>query len=387
MILPPLCLSLLIAAAPQTVDGLREGESATNLVPRAVAHDLHYGRVIDAMTGQPLEGATIEAWTEEIDEVYGGFHRIASARTGQDGRYQLRRAEGGRRSEKVRVSAPGYATLSAVGGDQFLRLFPVDERIPRMRFLDVDGRPIEGVRVTSTYSCAHDVPAFEYRSDVRGELVLSAYALQDNLPELRVLAPGYRAIKYISGRKAIAAAYDGQPMIVHLGRIPGASVRLLDEEGQPLALQPIHTMDGDGYHVDCTDEQGRLPIPTRYESGELTFKILGQRTQTHVGSLRLPGTGDWSLRQNPEGWPSDTPTTSIVLQWIGVELLEREATQPFLLHEDGWAYQVRRDELNGEPIEFPAGRISLLTGEAFSGFEEQLKTVDVEPGGRFNLLF
>jgi hypothetical protein len=80
------------------------------------------GRLLDALTGAPVAGATCELWSEDFDEVA----RLAeSTKTRADGRYELRPRS--HDEFKVRLSAPDYrSTVTSLAGGVEL-LYPNDE--------------------------------------------------------------------------------------------------------------------------------------------------------------------------------------------------------------------------------------------------------------------
>ena len=374
------CLCLLVPqAGAQRVDGLGSGERALELAPRPAPdarEPLYYGRVIDAVTAGPLAGALVEAWTEEVDGLAGGFQRIGSATSGVDGRFELVVYEGGRRAEKLRVLAPDHAVLSSVVGERNLVLFPREEAVPRLRVTDLEGRPIAGARVTTTYTCAHDAPAFDLRSDAFGELELPDYALQDSLQELRVQAAGYQALKYVDGEPALALAARGEPMPVRLGRCLPFRVRLLDDVGAPLQGCALQLLEGEGFHVRRSDDQGWVAVDSRYGLGEVSISRLGVEPAGALGFTRLAPDGEACLRVGAERWPEGTPLARVALDWQGIGAQELSTLQPVLLHEQGWRLEPREEQRLGQWIEFPAGGVRLVFGEAFSGFEPA--SVDIQ---------
>ena len=117
-----LCLALL------QVQGLEAGERFTVLPPQAVTlpeGTFVHGRVVDAFTGAPVQGAAIECWTEEITARSGGLRRVGEARSDERGQFRLRWRHGGLVAQKVRVRADGYLSFSGAPGDEDLvELYP-----------------------------------------------------------------------------------------------------------------------------------------------------------------------------------------------------------------------------------------------------------------------
>lgn len=354
---PFLVASLLAgpgAPAPAVLDveGLRAGEAAVELAPAAnvgerreaiVRRDASHGRVIDAFTARPVARATVELWSEEIDEHYGGYHRYGVATTGADGRYSVNRRDGDRTAEKLRVVAPGYLTFTEAAGeaDGVVHLFPAEARAPRLRVVDLQGRPIDGARVTTTYTCAHDVPAFVHETGADGVVELTGYGLQDAIPELRVLAPGYAGIKYLAGEPILAAASRGETYTQRLRRTPGASGTLIDTDGTPIADTALHVLDGDGFHVVRTNAEGRFAIPARYDDGELLIRLLPDDGR---GAAYGDAGGNGVFRRGGDDLPEGVPTGRVRLVLEGApdgastEGLEVRTSEGWsdTADEDGW---------------------------------------------------
>ena len=117
------------------------------------------GRVLDALDGSPVVGATVEFWTEDDAEPRRRTHVET---TEVDGAFLLCAARSDPSpvvGEKLVVHAPGYTSTGGDrGGEEEFFLFPQAEPL-RLRCVDVDGQPISGVQVRSRHSCAHDAPA------------------------------------------------------------------------------------------------------------------------------------------------------------------------------------------------------------------------------------
>lgn len=365
-----LTLVVLLLAQPQ-VEGLKPGETAREIAPALVAPDpaFWHGRIVDALTGRPVGGAAIETWTEETDRQFGGFHRVGEATSGIDGRFAIRVSP---HAQKVRIEAPGYATLSAVPGDlmQVIELFPAPADPVRLRFVDADDRPIAGVRITTTYSCAHDVPAFDVRSDATGEVRLPAYGRQEDIQDLRVRAAGYRAIKYLNPRGALASP---QPWVVRLARAPGASATVLDATGAPLCDTPVVVRDGEGEHMIRTDTEGRFVVPSLYLHDDLLVEHLKEPDQP---AFLLGKAADATIRLGALEWPADQPVGTVKVVPRPAAGDDELLPHVRALHDGGWTEGF---EL-GKPFRFPAGRVRLALGGAFTGYGEAAATVEVVAG-------
>ena len=368
--------------------GLHPGERFEELAPappalegEAPGHGNGHGRVVDAFTGRPIFGASVEIWTEEIDRTFGGFHRIGEARTGTDGHFGIRRWSGSHTGGKMRVRAPGYLTLSATDGDIWdtIRLFPAGDEPFRLRVLDSRGRPIPGAQITSTYSCSHDVPAFEVHTDARGLAVCGELGLQEDVPELRVRARGYGAIEYLYVEDALARVDRSEPLTVTLPRRRPFAARLLGRDGRPLAGVPVHAIDGECYHVLRTDETGLVQVESRYDCGKLNLQLLESPQNRYVAYFTPPRERVVTLRPDAEDWPEEIPVGEVRIDWGGRDP-EVEDASVQLHHEDGWTWDFERRP-SEEPAEFPCGRGFLVLGGAFSGHEEEVHDFELEPGG------
>ena len=337
--------------------------------------------MVDAFTGRPIFGASVEIWTEEIDGTFGGFHRIGEARTGTDGHFSIRRWSGSHTGGKMRVRAPGYLTLSATDGDIWdtIRLFPAGDEPFRLRVLDSRGRAIPGAQITSTYSCSHDVPAFEVHTDARGMAVCHELGLQEEIPELRVRARGYGAIEYLNVDDALARVDRAEPMTITLLRQRPFAVRLLDRDGRQLAGAPVYAIDGEGYHVLRTDETGLVQVESRYDCGELSLYLLESPQNRYIAYFTPPRERVVTLRPHADEWPGEVPVGEVRIDWGGRDP-EAEDASIRLHHEGGWMLDCGGMS-SGEPAELPAGRGFLVLGGAFSGHEEEVHDFELEPGG------
>lgn len=369
---------LLPARAGGEVDfdvvGLLPGEEHLPLAPAPEVERVH-GRVIDAFSGRPVVGATVDTWMEEIGAVFGGFGRVASARSGADGCFALEEWRGG--GEKARVRAAGYLTLSTTAAelDGIVRLFPAPPSPARLRVLDLQDRPVAGARVTTTYSCSHDVPAFDAHTDARGVVELPDWGLQDDVQELRLRAPGFAAIEYLD-LSELERASDGA-WVARLRRRRGGAFWMLDDAGAPLAHTVLHVLDDDGYHVARTDADGRVRLPARYGAGALVVELLAEPEDRFVYELVLPHEHEPRLRRHPEDWPADTPLGSVRIDWPAAPPADwRLALQ--LQHEQGWCLEL--GPASAEPIAFPAGRASLVFGAPFRGYAQERVEFELRAG-------
>lgn len=360
-------LPLLLCIPLSDVQGLEEGESARVLPPAPSnltndpqpLHRYESGLVICAFSGIPLQGATVEAWTEEITVQSGGFRRVGETRTDAAGHARVRIRDGGLTAEKLRVSHTGYMSFSGTKGDleDHVYLVPMDPEPPVLEVVDVYGRPLEGARITTTYSCAHDLPAFEERTDLFGRATLREYGYQNHHGELRVRAPGYRAIKYYD--EVLAPAHGGVDRVM-LVRAPKQRATLLRPNGKPYANTPVWVQDGDGYHVVTTKKDGRFEVEERYDGEDFTTRVIedGKDTFVYVGPM------PW--RVAPKIAPHDRAEFLEDLPKGTIRVEGTEGLYYFLFHESGFTTD---GKVGDEAHECPEGQATIVYGSPFS--EEQ----------------
>jgi hypothetical protein len=373
---------LLVLVLQISADGLREGERFTTLAPalrptnaRAPEHESRYGLVLDAQTGKPVPGARVETWTSAINAPFGGFHRIGMTTTGADGRYLVRIQSGQVKAEKLRISASGYLTLSATAGDIFdtLDLFPAEAQPPRIRVVDLEGRPIAGAHITSTYSSNYDASALDVRTGADGTAVLHGYGLQKDIPDLRIRAEGFAPIKYVDGEACFDRREQDALYTVRMRRSTPYAVALLNRAGQPLVHAPAFLREGDFFHVQRTDEQGLVRVGWRHGWRDINVHTLSADEPQWFGMIvpvprRIP-----KLRPHAEEWPKTTP--------VGRLILELEGNSPpdeldvYAHSETGW---MRDYDEWSDPIVFPAGKGYLCIGAPFSGVKQQVLDFDLK---------
>lgn len=252
-----------------------------------------HGRILDALSGAPVVGATCELWTEDYEETARLTDR---ATTDAEGRYLLRPRT--RHEVKVRLLAPGYrGTVSSPdGGVEFL--YPNDEPL-RVRVRDLDGQPIAGARIRSHQTCRHAPPAVEGVSGPDGLVVLDG-------------APIWTSTDYeirASGHGALVPVYfddHGSELEVFLPRRAPVHLRLLDGSGQPLANHRFH-QQGPGPTTFVTDASGRATLDSLYESREIGLRDSARRLNLFgwpplEGELVLTPESPWV--DDRDGWPT-----------------------------------------------------------------------------------
>lgn len=391
-----LALALLLLSPQLQVEGLRASDSLVELAP-AVAAELaeaerwvyFRGRVLDAFSGLPVAGASIETWSEEITEPTDGLHRFGEAVSRTSGQFRVRVREGDLMAEKARVMAPGYATLSTVPGELMgeVFLFPAQEIPPRLRFLDSSGRPILHGVITSTRTCAHDLAAFTLHSDAQGVFELPAYAFQDENPELRFHAPGYIGIKYFNyGALFTGARTRGEVLEIHRPRTSHPKLRLTDEEGAPISQRALRVLDLGDHLVARTNRMGQLLLPGRYSSDNLDLWLMtNQKQQSWEGQAWMNGLEtEFTLRKDGERWDDEMEQGTIALQ-LPAELPEDSYISFGLVHERGWLDGISERSEPAWEAAFPEGSGYLGWGAPFSQLLPGHIPFELEEGQRLEL--
>ena len=369
------CLLLLLPQGTLWVDGLREGEQFHSLVSShgVSPADECVGRIVDATSGVPVAGARVETWTEEISAPGQGYRLIGQALSGEDGCFRVGWRADGVEAEKVLVRAAGYLTFPGTLADlDLVHLMPDLGWGMELRILDPMDQPIEGAHITSTYSCPHDVPALDVRSDGGGLAQLGSFGLQDHMGQLRVSADGFAAVKYLDPWEVLGAAQRGKPFTLRLARQSRLHARMLTAQGQPLAHRLLVVHEDGGDHVARTDGRGVFAVASRYDSAAVQVDLLDEAGREFVFRGALPPQREVTLRQGGETWPADLPqgTLSVTLPTS----LDGIAPVPVsVFHEDGWWI----NSLGAEGHTFPAGQVTVLVGEAFSPWEEQVLEFDL----------
>lgn len=371
-----LALALLAVFPLQAqADGLREGESLVALAPTSAAQraleevvPFRSGRVVDAFSGMPIAGATVEAWSEEITESTHGLRRIGEATTRASGQFEIRVREGDVLAEKARVRATGYATLSTVAGDltETLNLFPIDAAPTRLRLVDPDGRPIVDSRITSTRTCAHDVPAFTLVPDAQGIFTFPELAYQDELPELRLLAPGYLGVKYFNTERLFRRPPSDGPLEIILPPAAHPQIRLIDATRRAIANRALLVLDSGDHQVVRTNGEGRVRMLGRYECSSVDYAYLEDQSRQFAWAAAWMSAFDreFVLMHDDGDWDEDAELGTVQVDlpdgipeeaWVGFDLV----------HADGWQGRVSDRSDPEWQSDFPVGTVSMGWGGPF----------------------
>lgn len=365
-------LALFSVAPPQSVEGLRAGEHALPIAaPRFAASgvaDVVYGRALDATTGAPVQGARIEAWSEDAPQP---AMLIDSAITARDGSYVLRREDGGVRAEKLCVRAAGYRwTTRALQSGETLWLAPAPAPL-EARVVDVDGRPIAQALFSTRHTCAHEPPANRVRGDALGRLDLRAFPPFADSPEGELQARGFEALRNLDYDDFAA----GVP--VHLGRKLPLAVRVLDERGQWLPNKRIVLGAEPEWLAAFTDGDGLARFDSCFADAPTLLRVVRDREAEYLGEVSSWRVPQLTLRIDGHRYaPSAAPGSDAAR----VEIVTGEQDAPWaLLHADGWWIDAAGERY------LPSGKCALLVGADFSGWREQHRELSLADGERLQL--
>ena len=250
------------------------------------------GRLLDALTGQPIRGAECELWTEDYREPARLVERASS---GAEGGYELHPASN--EECKVRVRAAGYRTTVGSADGEDVLLFPSDEAFV-VRVLDLQGNPIAGARVRSHETCRHAPPAVDVLSGPDGRALLVNGPLATSV-DYEVRARGFGALLPFYREP------DGSETVVYLPRRAPVHVRVLDAAGVPVVNRRF-LQQGPGPTILTTDANGRAVLDSLFESREI-------------------GLEDASEKVHYFGWPA-----------LEGELVLRPDEQPGLTERERW---------------------------------------------------
>jgi protocatechuate 3,4-dioxygenase beta subunit len=228
-----------------------------------------HGRVIDARSGKPIEGAevsladtTIETETKEIrGRTVTTRHFVRSSKTvsGNDGSY----AFDGIRDGTYRLFVTHRTFLPSCRGSAFVRLqcdeitVATDQRIGdanisltpgaiiRGRVLDKDGRPIEGASVRPEFADPSTQSANSAMTGADGQFEIRSVPPGQTL--VRIDPPGGRPawhrVMYYPG---VNARDEAQPVTTEAGKVTEIEIRLRD---LPSAMIRAKLSGPDGFRL------------------------------------------------------------------------------------------------------------------------------------------
>ncbi len=324
------------------------------------------GRVLDASTGEALEGVRCELWTE------AGFEPcalVATTVSGPDGGFALA-GEGG---VKLVLHRSGYrSTERHAALDEDVRLFPAREPFA-LRVCDLEGRPIEGALVRTRQSCRHAPPAVEARSDAAGLVRIADFPPEADSPEVEILAPGHASLGPLPARTLQGIAELRLPLV----RAP--VVRWLDPAGEPARAGTLRYEGGSGSEPLVPDAAGRLALADvfAWRDGAISLRAAQDGScATPVEPATLPSSGEWTVRfgEPPAAEPASLASLAALVPQPATGGAGGADARVRVLHEGGWLF------LGQGSHRMPAGRAWLLVGAPFSGVRERVLELALRPG-------
>lgn len=364
----------ILVCLSQGVKGIGAGEQLVKRAESAPPSEgqAHFGRVLDALTGRPLEGVRVEAWTEDWEQP---ALLVDEARTRADGSFWVEAAKQQRATDKLRFSLAGYRSTTRAPSDLGENILLAPGKAPASVVLaDLRGRPIPGARVTTRQTCAHGPSAIEVFSDAEGRVDLSSMPPLDDEPELEVTVDGFEALRNREPEDAFEVAGETTKWL--LGAKRPVRFRLLDSDGESASNTRVLMGFAPEWSSTTTDADGRAAFLFGFQyENSLLHALQPGRDGTLID---FPGwnCGELVLRLN--GDPTSRRARGDDPE---VTLEPAQAGLPFvLLHEHGW----RRQEEG--LCRFPPGKAQLLVGGPFSGFVEHAQTHVLEPGAKVHLV-
>jgi protocatechuate 3,4-dioxygenase beta subunit len=271
----------LVALLGGPVD-LEAGQTVTGVDIALTPGGLIEGSVTDGDSGQPVEEATVFA---------NGVRADGHSRTDAEGRFSIRVPPGGydlhcypgsggtfRRTEPMRRSADVAEGGRRAGLD--FQVWPDRPRLLRGRVVDVDGRPLVGVRVGAVPEALQAAgetraPAqrpddwsdyFATETDAEGRFELPCRAPEYDWADWPVMA--MEAERKLAGMALMPAArVPEEPVEIVVERTGWIRGTVTDPDEQPLPDVPIHlhlfpngVAHGFLLRAGVTDEQGRFSI-------------------------------------------------------------------------------------------------------------------------------
>jgi len=238
------------------------------------------GRVTDATTGMPIEGALIgSSWTVS--------RRV---RTDESGRYTFRCSANWAVNE-LHVIHSDYGRMGMevpASGVLDFELIPGDRA--RGRLLSAEGKPVEGALITAVGSDhvrgQHETDTRSGMSDDDGRFELTG--LRRDMPHtLVVQACGARGASGYGRLLLDFAPHPGEPGLIDLGEIELAAGRniegiVVNAAGEPQASQPVTLT---GHNAD----RGRLRPEAKRFAVIAWYGNIEKRRTDDLGRFRFPG--------------------------------------------------------------------------------------------------
>ena len=309
-----------------------------------------FGRVTDATTGDPLEGAVVT------------YQRHPGSPTGKSGDYELAGVERGRTlMSSLSISAPGYRTLEPslsvpAGADRIHRDFRLHPRLPGWavdgRVLDAARRAVPGAEILLevwTPNRGHR----RARSDGNGSFAFTDVDPEqlDAITRVIVRHPRFARHDWSGTKEDLRSGLE-------LTLIPGRTLRgrVVDQAGDPIAgaqveVVPVRIIDFD-----------RL---VELEQSSLPPSVAGAYTQED-GSFRLDHVPDealWLVPAGPRHRLLPDPRASIVRVAAGGAPNDLTLGLERGVDIDGVVFDVNGNPMSGIFVKARTGMVATKTDD------------------------
>jgi hypothetical protein len=367
----------VVSSSQDPVVGLHPGEAAVELAAEsadagAPEFTFIHPRVLDARTSVPLEGVSIELFTEDGADPARLELCVARGVTGRDGSVRMRMTDGPIRADKARLSKAGYASSTFPASnlwDGEVRLFSAAPLAGRV--LDLEGRPVAGATVHTRQTCKHAVPATSAITDEFGRWRLEDCPAMEQDAELEVLSMDHepRAELDVRQLRGLQAHYGGVDLFV--ARRRPIALRCLDVRGAPMANRCIYSTT---FPVQSawTDAEGACLFPPLPVPREWSFTTKDLKGKEMLVGARFAHTGITTLHPFER-----TPTRKT----DGVVRIELELPSPTEDAQPAPPVQVQTDDgevLDGVgEVHLPRGHARVLLGGDFTGWREHVEEIHV----------
>jgi RNA polymerase sigma-70 factor (ECF subfamily) len=321
---------------------------ASGSVALRLARDVVLGRVTDALTGEPIEGAVVR-----IDD----FARSGpSAMTDRDGAYRLARPGEGtlRLVASFEDRADSTALVEHAAPSVSIRDFALSlGATVTVLVTDDNGVPLEGARATPSL---HGMEGVFYTdlgvdTDARGEARLERVH-RTKPPNIQVAKDGYETVY---ARPPIGPVDTASELRVALPRIVERRCviagRVTDEKGRPIAGARIEWKDGAGTRYADDEPYGAIHALSDAR-GDYRLEFTDDHEYCHLG-VAAPGRAPLVERNVRPGTPEEPLQRDFVLEpghWLAGTVVD-ELGRPL----GGVRVQAMPDiSISNEGVAYPA---------------------------------
>jgi protocatechuate 3,4-dioxygenase beta subunit len=351
-------------------DGQSRPALPPSTLPAPFADLPFHGRVVARATGAPIEGAVVLPPGEGLPRT-----------TGADGRFELLVLSGGLQNATVHAAGYGAAALRLVPGheraDRALRVELLAGATLRLRVLEPDGRPAEGLRAELSGSTANTWPPGAWLVEGNGS-ERDAARVEDGVAVFEDVAPGsalsvlVRAPGPGSSRgpcwrgatgPVVLAPGEVREVLLRLPERYPVAGRLVDEGGAPLAGERVWVV-----------RRGAPAEPRLLSSGVTPFATARTDDDGRFRFDAVPA-GSWWVGLAPPGVPLEAGARVSLAQAVALEgpLEELE-----LRAAPGASLRGRVVDPTGGPVEG-----AFVQADAARTFDRAPTTTDAD--GRFAL--